>query len=221
MHSMRQLLAILFLSLASGASASTPFQDYQVILERRPFGAAPILNESSRERNMTPAAGVAQFPYRLSALYEGMDGQIRAGLVNKQTNKSLTLSQEEDVDGIKLLEADLIMGTASLSEGNQTFILELTAGAPDAGPPGKPSRSSNTANTSRFAERRRQLMERMNKKKQEEEAEKPRLYGEELKKHLQDYQMEVIRNGMPALPIPLTEEMDQQLVEEGVLPPAE
>jgi len=33
--------------------------------------------------------------------------------------------------------------------------------------------------------------------------------------------MEVIRSGMPALPIPLTPEMDDQLVSEGILPPGE
>ena len=43
--------------------------------------------------------------------------------------------------------------------------------------------------------------------------------GEELEKHLNEYQMDVIRQGLPPLPIPLTPEMDQQLVNEGVLPP--
>jgi hypothetical protein len=42
---------------------------------------------------------------------------------------------------------------------------------------------------------------------------------EEQQKALQEYQMEVIRKGLPPLPIPLTPEMDQQLVTEGVLPP--
>ena len=32
--------------------------------------------------------------------------------------------------------------------------------------------------------------------------------------------MEVIRKGMPPLPIPLTKEMDDQLVAEGILPPS-
>jgi hypothetical protein len=42
--------------------------------------------------------------------------------------------------------------------------------------------------------------------------------GEALKKHLQDYNMEIIRKGLPPLPIPLTPEQDRQLVEEGILP---
>ncbi len=41
----------------------------------------------------------------------------------------------------------------------------------------------------------------------------------EVQRQLQDYQMEVIREGLPPLPVELTPEMDDQLVFEGVLPP--
>ncbi|MEM7395303.1 MAG: hypothetical protein AAF492_23470, partial [Verrucomicrobiota bacterium] len=47
----------------------------------------------------------------------------------------------------------------------------------------------------------------------------PKYTGEELKKHLQDYNMQVIRQGLPPLPIALTPDQDSQLVDEGVLPP--
>ena len=47
----------------------------------------------------------------------------------------------------------------------------------------------------------------------------PKYTGEALEKHLKEYQMQVIREGLPPLPIPLTPEMDNQLVSEGVLPP--
>jgi hypothetical protein len=48
-----------------------------------------------------------------------------------------------------------------------------------------------------------------------------RLEGESFKKQLQAYQMQLIREGRTPLPIPLTKEMDDQLVAEGVLPPLE
>ena len=51
----------------------------------------------------------------------------------------------------------------------------------------------------------------------EEQAQK----REEVRENLREYQMAVIRAGMPPLPIPLTAEMDDKLVEEGILPPAE
>ena len=44
--------------------------------------------------------------------------------------------------------------------------------------------------------------------------------SEETVRKLRDYQMDLIRSGKAPLPIPLTEEMDAQLVKEGVLPPA-
>jgi len=46
-----------------------------------------------------------------------------------------------------------------------------------------------------------------------------KMSGEQLEKHLKEYQMEAIRKGLKPLPIPLTKEMDDQLVSEGVLPP--
>jgi hypothetical protein len=43
-----------------------------------------------------------------------------------------------------------------------------------------------------------------------------------LERKLQEYQMDLIRQGKTPLPmVPLTPEMDAQLVEEGVLPPQE
>ena len=44
---------------------------------------------------------------------------------------------------------------------------------------------------------------------------------EEVNDLLQEYQKELIRNGQTPLPIPLTPETDQELVNEGVLPPQE
>ena len=44
----------------------------------------------------------------------------------------------------------------------------------------------------------------------------PKMTGPELEKHLQNYQLEVIRQGLPPLPIPLTPEMDAQLVAESI-----
>jgi len=42
---------------------------------------------------------------------------------------------------------------------------------------------------------------------------------DKLRAHLERVQMDAIRNGLPPLPLPLTPEMDAQLVKEGVLPP--
>ena len=66
-----------------------------------------------------------------------------------------------------------------------------------------------------YAERRRQ---RQLERQRPVEAPKPIYSGEELERHLQNYQMEVIRQGLPPLPVQLSPERDAQLVEEGFLP---
>jgi hypothetical protein len=43
----------------------------------------------------------------------------------------------------------------------------------------------------------------------------------QVQQSLREYQMEVLRQGMPPLPVQLTPEQDDQLVQEGVLPPLE
>jgi len=53
----------------------------------------------------------------------------------------------------------------------------------------------------------------------EEEDEETALREAEIQAHLQRYQMELIRQGLPPLPVRLTPENDEALVREGVLPP--
>lgn len=208
MHPMKSVSILLFVSTATAAFASSSFQDYQIILDRSPFGEAP---SRSSQQSTRPATPPTPTDYRLSALFEGVDGQIRAGLVNKKTNKSLTLQLEVSEEGILLVDADFDTNSATITEQGRTFILELTAG-----PSSIPAGIEPSSRTDRFADRRRSLLAKMSTKTPAEESQ-PRLTGEELKAHLQSYQMEVIRNGMPPLPIPLTAEMDDQLVAEGVL----
>ena len=70
-----------------------------------------------------------------------------------------------------------------------------------------------------YAERRRL---RMLERQKPVEIPKPIYTGAELEKHLQEYQMEVIRGGsLPPLPVQLSPENDAKLVAEGVLPPVD
>lgn len=88
-----------------------------------------------------------------------------------------------------------------------------------SGAPSLPNTSTNrTPQTGRsYAERRRQRLEEMR-----ERAAKTRSTSDaNRKKRLEQYQMDLIRQGITPLPIPLTKEMDDQLVKEGFLPPTE
>lgn len=74
-----------------------------------------------------------------------------------------------------------------------------------------------------YAERLRQRREAMHQRTAAS-TNAPHLTGEEQRKFLEQYQMDIIRAGGakgPPLPIQLTPEMDAQLVKEGVLPPIE
>lgn len=57
--------------------------------------------------------------------------------------------------------------------------------------------------------------------KEDEEDEDDVIREAEIQQHLQSYQKELIRQGLPPLPIPLTRKTDEELVKEGVLQPLE
>ncbi len=221
---MKLLIATsIFCLTVAHSNANAIFEPYKIIIDRSPFGAtSQITRPQTSVENTTNFKPAAEAQFRLSALFQSIDGTIRAGLVGKTNNKSYVLKIEKPEDGIELISADLSKGTATISENGNSFVLELTKVKPSE--LAAINNSSTTRNApSSFSERRRQLLERMNKNQPQTEPveEKPRLRGEELQAHLQNYQMEVIRSGLPPLPIQLTEEMDQQLVDEGILPESE
>ncbi len=188
------------------------FKRYQLILDKQPFGQDP------------PEADIVQVPasqsfarnLRLSMLFEGPDGTTRAGIVDNSTKKSYILRIGEPQDGLEMVEADIRTSEAMLKKGNEVVLFKLESGA------GEPiSRSEQNSRRSSYAERRQALLKKIEDRRnqQQEQPPVPELTGEALKKHLEQVQMDAIRNGLPPLPLPLTREMDAQLVSEGVLPP--
>jgi len=79
---------------------------------------------------------------------------------------------------------------------------------------GRP-KSTATANTSPISDTGQALLHLLNN------ADNSELSPEEVNALLQEYQKELIRSGQTPLPIPLTPETDQELVNEGVLPAME
>ncbi len=210
---MKTCSTILFLLFTAELCSATEegFARYQLILDKQPFGQEP------------PEADIIQVPasesfarnLRLSMLFEGMDGSTRAGVVDNTTKKSYILRIGEPQDGLEVVEADIKSSEAMLRKGNEVALFKLEAGA------GEPiSKSQQASRQSSYADRRRALLQKIETRRQEAEPPpEPKLSGEALKKHLENVQMDAIRNGLPPLPLPLTPEMDAQLVKEGVLPP--
>lgn len=216
---------VLALMLSRRVSAAD-FPRYETILTRKPFGEVPLQVDPSATQSTQPQQPPFVKELRMCAITES-DLGIRVGFVNikSKPSKNYFLYVGESEDGIELVDADYEMEAALLRKGTEEHWVYMTRGSGDlnraagsqsaSGP--RAAQSRNGKGRLSYAERLRQRREAMQSRMRTP----PKLTGEELEKHLKEYQMELIRKGMPPLPIPLTQEMDDQLVKEGVLPPVE
>lgn len=192
---------------------------YQNILEKKIFGSKPAIVRPDPSRNVapTPLRSWAE-DWRLVMLVEEDDGTIRAGLVNvKDQSMAIMNIGEQDPDtGISLVEASYKDESGTFSQNGQRATLNVPL-TPLAAPVAAPRTRSSRSRHSSF----RRSSSPVPTPRAAPQPIQPRYTGAELDKHLKDYQMEVIRKGLPPLPVPLTKEMDKQLVKEGVLPPQE
>lgn len=199
------------------------FDYYEIILERKPFGEPPEQPEPKKEpqTQVKPQQKSFARKLRLTALWK-IDGVgVRVGIKDLQEKQNYTLGIGESAEGMELVSADYDSEKVVLKKGSEHAELALqTEGAKSvsASDAQKMDPAERLKHNS-YLERRKARQERNTKKRPEPK--RPKYTGEELKKRLQEVQMDAIRTGKPPLPIPLTPEMDKQLVEEGVLPPVE
>lgn len=215
--------------------ATQDWDRYQVILDRAPFGRAPVGVDPSIAADAAAAAAAAaeeQGPaladiVRLSVvtLY---GGRPAAGFTDSTTGRSFYLFEGESVEDYTLVSVDASGSSVVLRKGAQEAELMLGA-APVAAVPApvaisaapKPGDTiSYAARQRQRAEEARQRLEEARRRAEEErknqEARVEQLTGEALQKHLRDYNMEMIRTGKgPPLPIELTQEEVSQLAAEG------
>lgn len=212
-----KLFCIVLVAAVGWVCASAPdFGRYQVILDRKPFGEPSAEPSEPRPTTPSPEESFAR-ALRLSALFERQDGEIRVGLVDTQNNESFFLGVGDTHNEIELVSASYGDEEAVLRRGSEMVIMKLEGGQIEPITE-QQHRERAESRQSSYAERRQARREAAERRRAEPPPE-PRFTGEELDRHLKEYQMEVIREGLPPLPIPLTPEMDAQLVEEGVLPP--
>ncbi len=222
---MRRLLSIacLFLFPVAFLGAQDPADEsrYQVILDRAIFGRpappAPPAPPPVRPANVVPS-WAQEFRVTMMTLDE-YSNQVRVGLQNIKDNSGfLLLLGDKNSAGYELVRADFARGEATVAWNGDAKVFSLETGpvatqaVPDPGNAGIAARSANPR--SRVVPPPRAI--RAEPTPVPESAFQTQ---EELDAHLKNYQMEVLRQGLPPLPIPLTPEMDQQLVNEGVLPP--
>lgn len=226
---------ILVIALGTVSVCAADFTRYQVILNRMPFGseAAPVAPGMTADGK--PLAPVIPQTLKMCAITrQALTAALQVGLVDTVSKKNYFITVGETEDGITVVDADYENEKALLrKDGRETWItmsdvasmgaaipaipgigpgrprlpvpgMGGMAGMPPAGVP-MPSRFEGGV-------RRRDLAAGMTN----------RVSGEALQKHLEQYQMDLIRAGGekgPPLPMPLTPAMDEQLVKEGVLPP--
>ena len=201
------------------------FSRYEIILQRRPFGEAPAASDGNIERKAPVVRTGPSFVDSLTmcAITSG-GGAVRVGFLDGKARppKTYFLFVGEREDGIHVVSADYEAETVTLEKDGDTRVLSMftaSAAVPQAGRAGaslarerggiKSSRGRvlSPGRQLRLAERKRRSLQ------------VPKLHGEMLAKYQRKYNMEVIRQGAPPLPIPLAPEEDATLVAEGVLPP--
>jgi hypothetical protein len=222
------------------AAPAHDFSWYQVILERKPFGVPPVVASPAPGRG-GPGAAAPQGAFindlRMCAVTEQND-ELRVGIVDIKNNKSYLFRLGETQDDITLVDADYQEECALLRKGAEEYWISLkgdaTSGSPASGTPGvyrssliPPAAGGSAVASSAAAAVHESYADRLRKRREatrERVVEPPQMTEVQLQEHLKQYQMELIRAGGdkgPPLPIPLTPEMDAQLVSEGVLPPVQ
>ena len=220
-QSVFMLVACLGAAVSAAPTAVKPFSDYQVILDRKPFGAPP--DRSQEPEKVTPVGESFAAQMILSGIYEMEDGNLRVAIVDKKDNIyfDLVVGEKSEPLGIELLDVDYEKEEAVLKKDEEVVVLRMsgTSGTQVLSTVEKQERAKQAEERRlSYAERRRQ---RMLERQKPVEIPKPQYTGEELERHLQDYQMKVIREGLPPLPVQLTPDRDAQLVAEGFLPPVD
>ncbi|MEI6892984.1 MAG: hypothetical protein V5783_12570 [Pontiella sp.] len=194
---------------------------YDVIIERSPFGEDPSLarqqdlDEMKNAKVAADAAKKMEKEMRLCYLLEAETGDIRAGFQNLKAQtgepKSIMLRVGESFNGMKLSSVNMEENSATLAINGKKVTFELaTASAAPAAKVAAPS-------ARRFGGGFRSAP--VKEPQPELTAEEKKIKRAALTERLRHAQMEILRKGQPALPIALTQEMDDQLVAEGILPP--
>lgn len=168
---------------------------YLIIITRKTFGSPPPLPPPPPAPPVVPPQVSFATDIRLTGLMETEHG-VMAAFVRLQDHRSLMLHVGDVEEGFELMSADMKEEKALLKRGNEEvwFALDPQRLPLPLSPINAPKRLPLPRGPTRAA----------------------------LEKHLHDYQMELIRaRGAkgPPIPMPLTPEMDDQLVKEGVLPP--
>lgn len=197
---------------------ASDFGEYQIILDKQLLGVEERI-PTEMPKPIPPVVSPSwSKDFRMTMMTRDQNG-IRVGIQNLRDNTSYLLVQGRMVDQqLELVSADYSSGIAKIRyQGSESqFSLE-------SGPtitrvePQRPAATpvAQVRNSRRIT---RNVRDTSDSSEQVSEVRQFRS-REELQRHLEEQQMDAIRNDKPLLPIAVTQEMDDQLVREGVLLP--
>ena len=222
-------LCLFAVSVVSYGDESDYSRDrYQPIVERSPFGKEDV-GPTAVDLQTAQTLQTLEKNVRLNFLLKSeTDGEIRAGFQNLKPAegeaKSAVLTVGDYYQGMKLVDVDLDASKAIVEYKGQELSFELSAvpTQQQASSRNTKAASQQTASTNRRFNRGFQSTQQPQQPQEEElTAEEKAARLEEIRQQLQEQQMDIIRKGQPPLPVELSQESDDQLVSEGVLPPME
>jgi len=205
----------------SGASlCAASFDRYQIIVDRKPFGDPPPPPKRAEREPLRQQDSFAK-TLRMSTMIELDDGLVKIGLVDLKTKESFFLKEGGEAErDISLVQANYEEEEVVLRKGEEMAILKLADDAFETIAATDKRLQTREERKRRRSSRRARRAAAAEQVKAEAKVAAQPLKGDAWD-HLQDYAEEVIRQGLPPLPIPLTVEQDDRLVEEGFLPPLE
>ncbi len=232
------VLVVLGITSARGVVVSD-FGRYEIILQRRPFGEAPPeVDLAASATPVIPAGPSFVDALTMCAITAG-GGAVRVGFVDAKSTppKTYFLFVGESEDGIQVVEANYEEETVTLRKDGDTRLLRMGGGAARAVASAPIRNNNKLIRRPRTAIPKSTLTRRQYKEERALGIRKAPISPRQVLRgatHLSNipadvrdlamrkYNMELIRaggsKGLP-LPIPLSDEEDAQLVEEGVLPP--
>lgn len=216
---------------AQDPGTATSWDRYSIILTRAPFGTAPAKPVEPAAPQLTPAELNFAKEMRVAFIRRKNDGTLRVGIVDNAAKPPWQAIMEvgETENGLTLVSADYEKSKALVQKGSVSQEIFTSGQSGPASTVAKSGsapapRSPQSVTRVSYTERSRQRREAWAKAEQERIKAAPMMQGEELNSHLKNYQMDLIRSGGemgPPLPMQLTQEMDDQLVAEGVLQPTQ
>ena len=225
----RLLALALPLTLTLGA-ADKGWDHYKKILDKGMFPKVPVAKPPTKAAP-APAPAVQgpkwEIDYKITTVYEHFrTGEIMVGVQNVTNQKNFLLRPGQKANGDKIKIETVTRGETSDDpivveltnvEASETKPFDFTTAV--AMPVSAPTRSASrgptrTTSSSRGGPPPRSGI-RPSGSSYHRSVSTPKLSGQQIEKHLQDYQKEVIKKGLPLLPVALPEKDIRELQAQG------